>query len=481
MPSQTPHHYDDKLSTFPVFLKVENRYAIVVGDGEEALAKARLLSESRVGIRLIAASPSSDLAEFAGRQGLEHLAEAFEPAHLEGAALVFAATGDAAADEAIVLAARARNIPANAVDRPELCDFYTPALVNRAPVAVAIGSQGAGPVLTQILRAQIEALLPASTGRLAQLATIYRAAVENLIPAGAARRRFWRNFFTGSVARMVDRGELSAARREATRLLKSPAGHSGHVSLVGAGPGAHDLLTLRAQRVMREADVILYDALVPEALVAMGRRDARRIPVGKVKGRHSRSQAEINALLVAEAEAGHRVVRLKSGDPLVFGRAGEEMDALRENGISFEIVPGVTSALAAAAKAEIPLTLRGVASSLVFATGHDRDGSTLPAWGQLALSGATVAVYMGRTVAARVSAQLLEAGLSGSTPVAIVESATTNRQRIHAGTLEDLRQLPAGRSSQGPALILIGEAVARGSLSDALPLDALKSQQTLAA
>lgn len=477
----TTQSLDSKLSVFPVFMKVEDRFAVVVGEGEEALAKARLLSESRVTVRLIAASPSADLSAFVEQGGLDHFGIPFTPEHLDGAALVFAATGDADHDEAIIHAARVRNIPANAVDRPELCDFYTPALVNRAPVAIAIGSQGSGPVLTQILRSQIEALLPASTGRLARLASIYRGTVEKLIPPGAARRRFWRSFFTGPVARSVDGGDISAARREASRLLKASGTETGHVSLVGAGPGAHDLLTLRAQRVMQEADVILYDALVPETLVAMGRRDARRVAVGKVKGLHFCNQEEINALLVAEAQAGRRVVRLKSGDPLVFGRAGEEMDALREHGIAFEIVPGVTSALAAAAEAQIPLTLRGVASSLVFATGHDRDGATLPEWGQLALNGATVAVYMGRTVAAQVAGRLHDAGLPASTPVAIIESASTENQRVYSGSLEELQQLPAGRSSQGPALILIGEALGRGSLDNAEPLFVLKSQETLAA
>lgn len=460
----------DQLSVFPVFIKVADRLAVVVGNGDEALAKARLLKESRIAVRLVAPLPTRELGVFVIQADIDHVAAPFSPDMVEGAAMVFAATGARAEDEAVVAAARARNIPANAVDRPELCDFYTPALVNRAPVAVAIGSEGTGPVFVQILRSRIEALLPRSTGQLARLADRYRGLVDRLVPKGAPRRRFWRAFFQGGIAQCVDGGDLAEARRLASRLLKEPEAGTGFVSLVGAGPGAPDLLTLRGQRALQEADVILHDRLVPDSVVALARRDARRIAVGKSKGGHSASQDEINGLIVSLAGSGQRVVRLKSGDPLVFGRAGEEMEALRQAGIAFEIVPGVTSALAAAAEARIPLTLRGVASSLVFATGHDRDMQVLPDWARLALTGATVAVYMGRTVAADVAARLFEAGLSPDTPVAIVEAAATPSSRLEAGTLGDLAKLEPGRASDLPELILIGQAVARGDLARAYPI-----------
>lgn len=475
----------DKLSVFPVFLKVENRFAIVVGNGAEALAKARLLGESRIAVRLVSPTPSGELAAYAIQADLRHLPAAFRPEMLDGAALVFAATGDESADLSVVEAARARNIPVNAVDRPQWCDFYTPALVNRAPVAVAIGSEGTGPVLAQIIRARIEAMLPLSTGPLARLAARYRSAVDRLVPRGASRRRFWRAFFEGEVASCIEGGDMPAARRQVSRLIRSAEPASGFVSLVGAGPGAEDLLTLRAQRRLREADVIVHDGLVPERLVAMGRRDAERIPVGKAKGCHSKSQDEISQLLVALAKEGKRVVRLKSGDPMVFGRAGEEMAALREAGIAFDIVPGVTSALAAAAEAQVPLTLRGVASTLVFATGHDRDGQVLPDWAGLALRGATVAVYMGRTVAARIADRLIEAGLPAETPVAILEAVSTPQRSTAAGTLADLATVAPGRASNRPALILIGEAVAHGALANAGPVAEFASlpqpERTLAA
>ncbi|MEM7463220.1 MAG: siroheme synthase CysG, partial [Pseudomonadota bacterium] len=358
---------EEQLSVFPVFFKVDGRMAVVVGNGDEALAKARLLLESRIGVRLVASAPTRELGAFIIQNDIEHVARPFTADALTDASLVFAATGNADTDEHIVELAHQLKIPANAVDRPDLCDFYTPALVNRAPVAVAIGSEGTGPVLTQIIRSKIEAMLPGSTGSLARLAALYRGSVDRLVPRGAPRRRFWREFFLGGVASAINAGDVSGARRLATRMLKTSKAETGFVSLVGAGPGAADLLTLRAQRLLQEANTIVYDRLVPEVLVAMGRRDAHRIPVGKAKGCHSKTQDEINELLVSLAKKGNRVVRLKSGDPLVFGRAGEEIAALRENDISFEIVPGVTSALAAAAETEIPLTLRGVASSLVFA------------------------------------------------------------------------------------------------------------------
>jgi uroporphyrin-III C-methyltransferase/precorrin-2 dehydrogenase/sirohydrochlorin ferrochelatase len=242
--------------------------------------------------------------------------------------------------------------------------------------------------------------------------------------------------------------------------------------LIGAGPGAEDLLTLRAQRLLMEADVIVHDALVPEAVVAMGRRDAERIAAGKRKGCHSKSQSEINDLLVALAQQGKRVVRLKSGDPLVFGRAGEEMQALRDAGLSYEIVPGVTAAFAAAADFELPLTLRGVSSSMVFTTGHDLQGGTLPDWASLAIRGATVAVYMGRSVAAAVAERLIEAGLSPDTAVVVVENASLAGRRLFHGTLADLSSLQIREELSGPVMTIIGDAVAGANFKHSVPLAA---------
>jgi len=460
-----------RLGVFPAFHKISGRPVVIVGEGAEAAAKLRLVLETKAVPRLIARAPHTELAALNIGFDVEHHARGFHEADLDGAVLVFAATGVRSTDEIVVAAARARGVPANAVDRPELCDFYTPALINRAPVAIAISSSGAGPVLTQKIRARIEALLPPRLGQLAALAASFRPAAEQVVPAGARRRRFWSRFFEGKVADQVYAGRADAARREATQLLDGADNVAdGFVSLVGAGPGATDLLTLRAQRALLAADVIVHDRLVPDAIIALGRRDAERIDVGKTKGCHSKSQDEINAIIISEARTGRRVVRLKAGDPLIYGRAGEEMAALREAGIVFEIVPGVTSALAAAAEAEIPLTLRGVASDLVFATGHDQAGDTLPGWAGLALSGATIAVYMARSVAGKVSGRLLDAGLPAATPVAVIENAARDERRLFAGTLADLPALADHCDVTGPALILIGGAVARGALADAEPL-----------
>lgn len=456
-----------KLAVFPAFHKVAGRRVVIVGGGPEAAAKVRLVAETRAEIVLFAAAldqgTGADLIAAHGdwRGAFPALAD------LSGAALVFAATGAEESDRAVRALAKEAGVPVNVVDRPELCDFYTPALVNRAPLAVAIGSEGVAPVLTRHVRARIEAALAPALGDLATLAETLRGRVSAALTSFSDRRRYWARFFSGPVAEKVFAGRMGEAEDAALRALEIDPPWSGHVSLVGAGPGAEDLLTLRAQRALQEADVILYDRLVPEAIVAQGRRDARRISVGKAKGAHSVSQAEINRLMVGEALAGRRVVRLKAGDPLIFGRAGEEIAALRAAGLSFDIVPGITAAFAAAAEAEIPLTLRDVSSSLVFATGHTADGETLPDWAGLALGGTTVAVYMGRTVAAKVAARLIEAGLGPATPVAVIENASRGDGRAYAGRLDELPSIAGRAEITGPVLIIIGEVVAAGALAGA--------------
>ena len=460
-----------KLNAFPVFMRVDGQAVAIVGNGEEALAKARLVSQSSAVLRIVADNASRGLLDFIASTGAVHINAAYEAAHLQGAALAFAASGDEALDRRVVDDARRLGVAVNAVDRPELCDFFTPALVNRAPVVIAIGTEGAGPVLAQMLRARIDRMLSPSLGRLATLAASFRVAAERL-PKGNRRRRFWSDFFAGAPAKAIEAGDLDEAHGAALELLSADAPAEGHIALVGAGPGAEDLVTLRAHRLLMEADAIVYDALVPEAIVAMGRRDAERLPVGKRKGCHSKSQEEINTLLIELGRAGKRVVRLKSGDPLVFGRAGEEMAALRDAGIAYEVVPGVTAAFAAAADFELPLTLRGVSSSMVFTTGHDLKGNSLPDWAKLAISGATVAVYMGRSVAAEVAGRLIEAGLSPDTAVAVVENASLgNRRRFH-GTLADLPSLEERADLTGPVMTIIGDAVAGANFERSEPLAA---------
>jgi uroporphyrin-III C-methyltransferase/precorrin-2 dehydrogenase/sirohydrochlorin ferrochelatase len=465
-----------QLTTFPAFMRVDAKKVAIFGNGAEAAAKARLVANTSARIEVYTDAPEAELIESLDRLGIKPILSELDADRasqlMDGATLVFAATGDDALDREIVGRARAHRIPANAVDQPEFCDFLTPALVNRAPVAIAIGTEGAGPVLAQMIRARVDQMLSPSLGRLARLGSDYRIAVDKLLPRGVIRRRFWRRFFEADVATHVEQGEMSLARRAATRMLRNPEQVRGYVWLVGAGPGAEDLLTLRAQRAMMEADAIVYDALVPEAIVALGRRDAERFAVGKRKGCHSKSQSDINELLVRLANEGKRIVRLKSGDPLIFGRAGEEMAALRDAEISFEIVPGITSAFAAAADFELPLTLRGVASSLVFTTGHDLTGASLPDWARLAISGATLCVYMGRTVAASVASRLIEAGLAADMTVAIVENASRGNRRLFHGTLADLPALEARSELTGPVMVVIGDAVAGADFSNSTPIAA---------
>ncbi|WP_350333246.1 siroheme synthase CysG [Coralliovum pocilloporae] len=463
--------HSGKLDVFPAFHKVADRPVVIIGHGDEAAAKVRLVSETRADIRIYASVPLEKALRKAARAASAQVVEAL-PGHedLAAAALVFIATEDEALDRALADQARAAGVPVNVVDRPELCDFYTPALVNRAPLAVAINTAGTAPVLARHVRARIEALLPLRLGRLAGLADAFRDAARDMLPSGEIRRRFWARFFSGSVSDHMLAGDDRRAREEAQRLLNGAADTDGYVWLVGAGPGAEDLLTLRAQRLLQEADVIVHDSLVPNGVIAMGRRDAERIDVGKRKNCHSKSQGQINDILVAEARKGRRVVRLKAGDPLVFGRAGEEMQALRDAGIGYEVVPGITSAAAAAADMDLPLTLRGVASTLVFTTGHDMNGQTLPDWAKLAIGGATIAVYMGKTVAADVASRLMDGGLGADTPVMVIENASRIDRRALSGVVADLPGLEKRGDLDGPALIVIGEAVAYARLTDAEPL-----------
>lgn len=467
-----PSH--QRLSVFPAFFRVNGKAVAVFGNGDEAFAKARLLRNTDAEIIAYAPQAEADYATWLAANDVVAIRAEFSVEQVGGFALVFAATGDADQDQAIVTAARAEKIPANAVDQPDFCDFFTPALVNRAPVAIAIGTEGAGPVLAQMIRARVDQMLSPSLGKLASLAADYRDAAERLVPRGVSRRIFWRRFFSGDVADAIDANDHVAARRAANALLSTTGRAEGKIWLVGAGPGAEDLLTLRAQRVLMEADAIVYDALVPQVIVDMGRRDAERLSVGKRKNCHSKSQDEINRLLVDLGRQGKRVVRLKSGDPLIYGRAGEEMAALRDAGIAYEIVPGITSAFAAAADFDLPLTLRGVASSLIFTTGHDLTGDVLPDWASLAISGATIAVYMGRTVAASVSERLMGAGLSPDTTVAVIENASRTDRKLFHGVLNELPALEARDDLDGPVMVIIGEAVAGANFDKSEPLSAFR-------
>ncbi|GHA14899.1 siroheme synthase [Devosia pacifica] len=451
-----------KLNTFPVSLKVEGKKVVVVGGDDEALNKVRLLAKTSARLVVIASVIEADFSPF----DLTVCERRFVPEDLDGAAMVFVA--DHGPDgQTAKCAARTRRVPLNVVDVPHECDFYTPSIIDRAPISIAISSEGAAPVLARLVRAQIEALLSPNLGAVAQLAGRLRKRVETLIPPGPRRRWFYEDLVT---SRGVDEavgqgGGDDLAETLLTRHAESAEG-KGEVWLIGAGPGAEDLLTLRAQRLLQQADVIVHDQLVPEAVVQMGRRDAEQIPVGKAKGHHSFTQAQINTLIVRLAHEGKKVARLKSGDPMVFGRAGEEIAALRKEGIAYTIVPGVTSALAAAADTSTPVTLRKVSSGFVMATAHGADDTDLKHWASLASSGLSLALYMGKSTASDVAAKLIGHGAGGHLPIGIVVNAGRTDKSLHSGSLEALARgtldLPAG-----PAIIFVGEAVAAGNWTDA--------------
>ncbi|PWC28453.1 siroheme synthase CysG [Teichococcus aestuarii] len=429
---------------FPIFLDLQGRDVLLLGAGEALEAKAALLAAAGARPR--------------------HAAR-FSPALLEGIALACAAGAPEEDLRALAEACRARGIPVNVVDRPELCGFITPAIVDRDPITIAIGSGGAAPALVRMVRQRIETVLAPGLGRVAALARHFQRAVRARLPDLAARRRFLDAALTGPAAQLAEAGREAEARAAfAAALDAAEAAPAGSVHLVGAGPGAADLLTLRALRLLGEADVIVHDRLVPAEVLEMARRDARRIYVGKVRSHHCVPQAEINALLVRLAREGMKVVRLKGGDPFIFGRGGEEKEAVEAAGLVCEVVPGITAALACAAQAGIPLTHRDAARSLTLVTGHTREGRLDVNFASLAQPGQTVAVYMGVTTLPALFAGIVAAGGDPSQPAAFIERGGTSRQRVLRGSFAEVARQAQGWVEDGPALLLLGEACARGGL-----------------
>jgi len=454
-----------RLNTFPISLKVAGKRIVIIGGGIEALNKTRLAIKTAAHVEIYAEAFCDELEALAEDRLTLHapVTGAFD---FKNVAMVFVAEETDFADR-VKAEAHAANVPLNVVDVPHSCDFYTPAIVDRAPLTVAISSEGEAPVLARLVRAKIEALLSPKLGAVAKIAGDMRDRVAAAISDGNSRRRYYERLVNSpELEGALDIG-VSDAWRVATGLLDAETGEQGGtVWLIGAGPGAEDLLTLRAQRLLQEADVIVHDQLVPELVVQMGRRDAERIKVGKKKGHHSFTQAQINALLVRLAREGKRVARLKSGDPMIFGRAGEEIAALKKAGVSYSIVPGVTAALAAAADSATPVTLRKVSSGFVIATAHGAEEQEVTHWAALAQQGITLGIYMGKSVANDVAVKLMAAGVSPATPVGIAVNAGRADNVSYRGALADLTGEVSG-FADGPALILIGDAVAHGDWTGA--------------
>jgi uroporphyrin-III C-methyltransferase/precorrin-2 dehydrogenase/sirohydrochlorin ferrochelatase len=445
---------------FPAFLKLQGEPCLVVGGGELAARKVRLLLDAGAALTVVAPSVGVEIAALGHKGALRHLAEPFSPAHLEGVRLAFAATGRAEIDTAVTDAARQCNVWANAVDDYAHSAFITPAIIDRSPLVVALSTGGGAPVLARLVRERLESLIPAGFGRVAQFARALRGRVSARIRDPDARRAFWESVLQGPIAQdLVAGNEARAIRAMETRLAHADDAPRGAVYLVGAGPGNPDLLTFRALHLMQCADVVLYDRLAAEALLAWVRRDAKRIFVGKTRGNHALSQQEINALMVRLAGEGKRVLRLKGGDPFIFGRGGEEIETLAEHGIPFEVVPGITAASGAAAYAGIPLTHRDHAQSVTFVTGHRQDGSITLDWPALCRPGQTVVVYMGVGTVRELCAAFIANGRDAATPAAMVERATLPGQRVLLSTLAALPERVEAEDYRSPALIIVGEVV----------------------
>ena len=448
----------------PIFLNVRDRATVVVGGGAVAARKAELLVRSGARVTVIAPglAPAFDGLLAAAR--IEHRAERFTPDALTGACAVIAATDQPTINAHVSEVARALGIPVNVVDDLELSTFIVPAIVDRDPVIVAVGTSGNAPVLARFVRERIEALLPPQLGRLASLAGRWRRRVAKTLRTVLERRRFWEWVFSGPVATHALAGREAQAefelRRELKRSNTAQSSGVGEVYIVGAGPGDPDLLTLKAARLLQQADVVLYDRLISDAVLDRARRDAERIYVGKEAGDHHVTQEQIQKLMVELALRGKRVCRLKGGDPFVFGRGGEELQALIEHHIPFTVVPGITAALGAAAYSGIPLTHRDHAQSVTFVTGHTREGGEAPDWRELARPGQTVVFYMGLSQLQKIVAELAAAGAPLTRPVAVIERATLPDQRVIAATLGTLAAEVDAAQVRSPALLIVGEVVA---------------------
>ncbi|MBY6210633.1 siroheme synthase CysG [Microbulbifer agarilyticus] len=445
----------------PLAFDLKNRPCLIVGGGAIATRKARLLSKAEARLLVVAPDITDELRQLVLASSGEYIVGTYRQELLDHAEMVVAATADEDVNAQVSIDARARRLPVNVVDSPEHCTFTFPSIVERGPLAIGISSGGSAPVLTRMLRAQIETLLSPGLGLIAELAGRLRDKVKAALPE-PQRKDFWHWVFNGPVVGQIERGHKAEAEQtilEELKQWKAKPAPSGEVYLVGGGPGDPDLLTFRALRLMQQADVVLYDRLVSTEVLELVRRDAERIYVGKMKQFHSVPQDDINQLLVDLAKEGKKVLRLKGGDPFVFGRGGEEIDKLAEAQVPFQVVPGITAAIGCSAYSGIPLTHRDHAQSVRFITGHLKQGDLVLPWEELIAKNQTLVFYMGLTGLPTISEKLIAHGMDADTPAALVEKGTTRDQRVIVGTIGTLPQLAVEHEVGAPALTIIGGVV----------------------
>ncbi|QEY14529.1 uroporphyrinogen-III C-methyltransferase [Cellvibrio sp. KY-GH-1] len=446
---------------FPVFLDLKKRRCLLVGGGEVATRKGRMLAKAGAILRIVAPEISAELRELANTSGGELLQREYQTSDLQDCVLAIAATDIESLNEKISADAQALQLPVNVVDTPVLCTYITPAIIDRSPLVIAVSSGGEAPVLARLVRAKLETLIPTGYGKLAQIASQWRERIKARFSDGDSRRKFWEKILQGPAAELMMNGQEEAANSFIRNELASDQSQltQGEVYLVGGGPGDPELLTLRALRLMQQADVVLYDRLVSDGVMELVRRDAERIYVGKRRSEHAMEQENINQLLVDLAKQGKRVLRLKGGDPFIFGRGGEEIELLAQHNIPFQVVPGITAASGCAAYAGIPLTHRDYAQSVRFVTGHLKSDDTNLSWPELANPTQTLVFYMGLVGLKEICESLIAHGRAADTPVALIEKGTTQEQRVLIADLMSIADVVAANDVHAPTLFIVGEVV----------------------
>jgi uroporphyrin-III C-methyltransferase/precorrin-2 dehydrogenase/sirohydrochlorin ferrochelatase len=448
----------------PIYLDVRNKDIAVIGGTTSAARKAEMALRSNANITVFAKSLGDDFLDICEHPNFHHEAREFTPADITGCVVVYGASANYAENERLCEIAKAAKVPVNIADTTELCDFIMPAVLDRDPLVVTISSGGTSPILARVIKTHLETAIPATFGRLARLVGKYRDLVKGRITTDGGRRRFWEAVIDGPVADLLHAGDEPEAENRLGVELDSFVNDGerklqGEVYLIGAGPGDPDLLTFRALRLIQRADVILYDRLIGKGVLNLVRRDAERIYVGKRLKDHAMQQEEISQLLVDLARQGKRVVRLKGGDPFIFGRGGEEIELLAESGITFQVVPGITAASGCATYSGIPLTHRDHAQACIFVTGHGKDDKFDLNWSAILQPNQTVVIYMGTHMLEKLVAEFVARGTDLQMPVAVIENCTRRAQIIVTGTLDDIAGKAQAEGIRGPALIIIGSVV----------------------